>query len=138
MCKELPGFNEVPIERKYNKLELNNSNFKQYCHKFVFITHKALSTYNEEEITPEVLYQIYSSDNNISVEEYKNEVEIIVDIKAPIVGKEQEIQEKSENGSNQDIDSTKSELDKLIEEVTKTKTTEERKRNIPRVFFDDI
>ncbi|BCZ47614.1 hypothetical protein psyc5s11_36810 [Clostridium gelidum] len=145
LCKDIPTFIETNKEIKYNQLELNDKNFNTYYHKFLFIANKALQfkgtklTYNDEAIVPEFLHKIFISLHENNADEKSNkEVIKTTEIQNSLEIKNEKILKQNEIFSIEKESSSESSIDKLMDEITKTKTTEERKRNIPKVTFVDI
>lgn len=125
LCKDISTFKQARRNRKYNELELNNENIEINYHKFLFIANKVLKfedsqlTYNKEVIEPEKLHELYLKHSNVEILKSREKIKT----------------EKVENVSEK---TSKGKLDELYEELSRTKTTEERKKNIPKVSFDDI
>lgn len=145
LCKEIPTFIAANKNASFNQIELNDKNFNTYYHKFLFIANKALKfnnaklTYNDESIVPEFLHKIFINlnKNNIS-EKYNNDIIENVKNQNSLDIPNKKVLKQDESSSIDKESDPKSSLDKILDEMITTKTTEERKRNIPKVNFDDI
>jgi len=140
LCKEIPTFIESKKKIELNEVVLNELNIDKYYHKFLFIANITINyrdvklIYNNKIIVPSFLHNIYVQSNDEVPEKEKSIEKSYKDEHKTYK------EDNSTENENSSLDEVKSNslLDELREGLLKTKTTEERKRDIPKVKFNDI